>query len=154
MKHMKTYEAKDEEQIKKEQEKVDILGDLLSENPDYETHDFYVFLASDKFKETKGGLYKKELDIENMVRITPDLHSLSSMAGLEIRSRFQPEIKMYNIWLPKEAREDIEGKSSSSMESWLVGLIDKNKRQGGDEQGKQSYTNAKQRRNDLSKFNL
>jgi len=154
MKHIKTYESNDEEKARKNQEKIDILGDLLSENPDYETHDFYAFLASDTFKETKPGLFKKELNIENMVRITPDINSLSSMAGLEIRSRFQPETKLYNIWLPKEAREDIEGNSSSSMEPWLVDLIDKNKKQGGDDQGKQSYKNAVQRRQDLSKFNL
>ena len=154
MNHIKIYESKDEEQMRKNQEKVDLLGDLLNENPNNETHDFYVFLASDVFKETKGGLYKKTLDIENMVRITPDYNSVMSIAGIEMRERFQPDTKMYHIWLPKEEREDIEGKSSSTMESWLIKMIDKNKKRGGDEHGKKVYNDAIQRRKDLSKFNI
>ena len=62
MKHVKTFETMTE----KEQERVDLLADLLSRNPKNEDHDFYIFLAKDIFKETKGGLYKKELEIENM----------------------------------------------------------------------------------------
>lgn len=155
MNHVKTYEAKDEEQMKKDQERVDLLRDLLNENPNNETHDFYVFLASESFEEAKEGLYKKKLEIENMVRISPDYNSVGAMAGMEMRARFQSDSKLYHIWLPKEAREDIEGKGSGSMEPWLVDLIDENKlKGGGDENSRNVYNNVVQRRKDMGKFNI
>ena len=89
-----------------------------------------------------------------MVRITPDFHSVSSMAGLQIRSKFQIDSKLYQIWLPKGVRDDVEGKCSSDMETWLVELIDKNKKFGSDEHGKKVYNDTVQRRKDISKFNI
>jgi len=150
MKHVKAFESLTE----KEQEKVDLLADLMSRNPKSEDNDFYIFLAKDTFKETKGGLYKKELEIENMIRITPDYHGLFSIHGLEMREKFQIDSKIYHIWLPKEMRTDIEGKSDGDMKPWLLKMINKNKSYGADEYGKKVYKDAIDMRKNASKFNI
>jgi hypothetical protein len=144
MKHIKKFEN----------DNVDILRDLLLENPLHETHDFYIFIASYLYEETEGGLFKRILNIENMVRITPDEQSLSSASMLDLRARYQSNSKVYHIWLPQEIREDVEGKGSSSMDSWLVELIDKYKSYGADDQGKQVYKDVLQRKKDIDKYNL
>lgn len=155
MKHVKTYENKaEEERLKKEQENIDILDDLLKTNPLHKDNDFYIFIASDKFIETKNGLYKKYLDIEKMVRITPDSESLGAMQGLQMRARFQSDSKLYHIWLPIEFRDQIENKGTNSMDDYMIDLINKYKKYGSDDQGRKAVKDVKQRIEDIKKYNI
>jgi len=147
MKHIKEFETKKDDQ-------VDILRDLLMENPLYEDNDFYLFIGRDEFKETENGMYKKVLDIENMVKITPDIQSIGAMKGLEMRARFQSESNLYHIWLPKELEEYVSGKSSQRIPSWLIDLIDKHKMKGVTTEGKKKYKDVLDRRKNIGKFNL
>lgn len=139
---------------KEEEKNVQLLKDLLDENPISKTHDFYMFVGSDKFEETESGMYKKIIDIENMVRITGDEKSLAASQGLNMRARFQENSKVYHIWLPKEIRSEVEGKSSQSIDPWLVDLINNYKQRGSDEQGKRIFKDVKSRRDNMEKFNL
>jgi hypothetical protein len=146
MKHLKKFEVS--------QNTVDLFKDIYDENPNKDTHDFYMFIAHPDFIETEGGLYKKTIDIENMVRITPDEKSLSAANFLELRARFQNDSTLYHIWLPKELRKEIEGKGSGSIEEWLIDLIDKHKMRGSDEHGRQVAKDVKRRKEDIEKYNL
>lgn len=149
MKHVKAYEKED-----KTSENIELLGDLLKENPLSKDNDFYMFIAGSKFIETDNGLYKKKLDIENMVRITPDANGLSAMNFLPMRARFQTDCKLYHIWLPIELRDQIEGKGSAKLDEYLIELIDKYKQTGSDQQGRKVMSDVIQRRKDIEKFNL
>jgi hypothetical protein len=148
MKYIKLFEDKDDNDL-------ELLTDLIDENPLSKTHDFYIFIAGDKFEETKNGLYKKNLNIENMVRITPDKKSLGAMKGLQLRANFQHDSRLYHIWLPQEIRDDVEGKGTNSLEPWLVELINKHKRIGDkDGEGKRVLKDVLRRREDVNKYNL
>lgn len=156
MKYLKKFEAKEDAN-----DKIGLLQDLMKENPAYKTHDFYIFIAKDGFIEAENGLYKKTIDIENMVRITPDGQGVGSMQGMEMRVRFNPESTLYHIWLPKEIREDVNYKGSNNMEDWLVDLINKYKQKGGDDHSRQVYKDVVNRREEdkktaitADKFNL
>ena len=127
---------------------------MIKTNPLHKTHDFYIFIGRNDFEEAENGMFKKKLEIENMVKITPDVQSLSAMNGLELRARFQQDSTIYHIWLPKDIEEDVSGKGSQSIEPWLVDLIDKHKMKGGDEHGKEIYRRIISRKGDLEKFNL
>lgn len=162
MKHLKKFEAtleeREAEEIEKKETQLEILKTSLDENPMSEDNDFYIFLASDKFEEDKDGRYIKTLDIENMVRITADQQSIGAMQGLTRRSRFQQGVKMYSIWLPKDLRDDVEGKGSLSLESYLVDLINKYKQEGSTDEGKQKYQKiakeVPERRKMMKDFNI
>lgn len=144
MKHLKKFESswEDERQEKKETEEeiqIEILRNSIEQNPLSEDNDFYIFLAGDRFEEDEDGRYRKTLDIENMVRITPDMKSIGAMQGLQMRARFQQGVKLYSIWLPKELQSDVEGKGSLSLEPYLVDLINKYKQTGSTEEGRQKF---------------
>jgi hypothetical protein len=154
MKHLKAFEDKSDDQL-------EILKDVFSKNPIRKTHDFYMFIGKPDFKEDENGLYRKSLEIERMIRITPDKESLSSSAGLEMRARFQHGSTLYHIWLPKEIKKEVDRKSSGDMEPWLVELINQNKKTGADAYSKQIHRDAIQRKQDLddlkkdsSKYNI
>lgn len=154
MKHLKTFEDKLDDQ-------EEILKDIFSKNPIRKTHDFYMFIGRDDFKEDKDGLYKKSLEIERMIRITPDKESITASAGLEMRARFQHDSKLYHIWLPKEIKKEVDRKSSGDMEPWLVELINQHKKTGADAHSKQIHRDAIQRKQELddlkknsSKYNI
>ena len=135
------------------QDQVDLLRTLINENPQQETHDFYIFIGRDKFiEEPKGsGKYIKSLEIERMIRITPDENSIGASKMMDLRARYQGDgSKVYHIWLPQEIREDVEGLSSESMEPWLVDTINKYKSTGSDEQGVNTYRKAKKEQDDLN----
>jgi len=149
MKYIKLFEKT------KEDNDLELLSDLIDENPLSKTHDFYIFIAGDKFEETENGLYKKTLSIENMVRITPDKASLGAMKGLQLRAEFQQDVRLYHIWLPQEIRDDVEGKGSNSLEPWLVELINKHKRFGDKEGvGKKVMNDVIQRKKDIDRYNV
>jgi hypothetical protein len=133
MKHVKSFERLTSDEV------FDIFKDTYNQNPLKEDHDFYIFLAGEKFEEAENGLYKKVLDIENMVRIKLDKESVGAMQGLKMRAMTQQGVKMYHIWLPNDIRELVDGKGSNSIESWLVDLIDKHKQTGSDDHGKKIY---------------
>lgn len=162
MKHLKKFERYGDKDDKlSKQAQIDVLEDLLKANPLSKDHDFYIFIGRNTFEEAKDGLYKKVLEIENMVKITPDANSIAAMSGVQLRAKFQPDSKLYHIWLPKELESEVSGKGSSRLERWVVDLIDKYKISG---QGKdlinpnlnigQELKNAVQRRKDLDTFNL
>lgn len=148
MKHIKTFEVSDYN--------IDLFKEIYDENPDKDTHDFYMFIGHDEFEEAENGMYKKVLGIENMVRIKPDKKSVNAANMLDLRSRFQGGgCKLYHIWLPKEIRKDIEGYGSRNIEPWIVDLIDKYKRIGDkDGEGRKVADNVRQRREDVKKYNL
>jgi hypothetical protein len=155
MKHLKTFEAiSPEERKKKEEDAVETFAELLEENPLSKDHDFYMFLARESFKEAEGGLYKKTLEIENMVRMTPDIQSLMSSKGLEMRAMYQNDCKLYHIWLPQEFREEVEGQGGG-LDPWIVDLIDKYKMRGdGDGHGRKVYKDVLDRKKFRDKFNI
>lgn len=154
MKHVKTFE-----QISMD-DQVELLRDTMMENPNYETHDFYIFIARDEYKEDEDGRYTKTIDIENMVKITPDAQSISAMTGMQLRVRFNADSTLYHIWLPKGLDEQVEGKGSNSIEPWLVDLINKHKMKGPDIHGKQVFKDVVQRgewkgrRKNANKYNI
>jgi hypothetical protein len=113
----------------------DLLKDILDNNPISKDHDFYIFIAKDNFIKDDDGRYTKSLDIERMIKITADKSSISNMQGMQMRVRFQQDSKLYYIWLPKELDEEVEGKSGSQMEPWLIKLIDDNKLEIGKTEG-------------------
>ena len=159
MKIIKKFEAYQtpDEQKEKDETQIEILQDLINENPLSKDHDFYIFLGSDKFKETKDGLYKKVLEIERMVRITPDIQSIGAMKGMQMRAMVQQGVKLYHIWLPVEIRADVDGKGYS-LEPWIVDLINKHKSTGTDDHGKNVYKKISkevpERRANMKKYNL
>ena len=149
MKHVKHFEANN----KKVDDQLQLFKDLLNENPLSKDHDFYAFIAKESFKETKDGLYKKTLGIENMVRMSPDIQSISAMKGLEMRAMVQHDSHLYHIWLPIEFRDQVEGKGQN-LDSWVVELIDKYKMTGSTEEGRRITKDVRQRRTDMNKYNL
>ena len=121
----------------------DLLWELLNENPLSKDNDFYLFIGKDDFKEDKGGLYKKTLYIERMVRITPDQNSIQSMKGMELRARFQFDSKLYHIWITKDIRDEVEGKGSDEMDDIIVDLISKYKKENvADKHGKEVFNDV------------
>jgi hypothetical protein len=90
-----------------------------------------------------------------MVRITPDAKSVSNANLLAMRAGFQHDARLFHIWLPKEIRDDVEGKGGNSIEPWLNDLIDKHKRFGDkDGEGKRVLKDVLRRREDVNKYNL
>jgi len=152
MRYIKEFEAKKTDEDREKD--VTLLDDLIKENPISKTHDFYIFIGRDSFIEDKDGLYKKSVEIENMVKITSDKKSISAIQGLEMRARFNPESSLYHIWLPKDLEDEIEGKGSNSIEPWLVDLINKYKQKGSDDQGRKVFKDVSQRRSDMNTYNL
>lgn len=150
MKHIRTFEANKKNDV----DEVELLHNLLMENPNYKTHDFYIFIGRPEFKEEDDGRYRKTIEIEKMVKITPDSASVGAMKGLTIRANFDPNSTLYHIWLPKEIEDEVDDKGSNSIEPWLVDLIDKHKMKGSDEQGRQVYNDVLQRMKDIDKYNL
>jgi hypothetical protein len=147
MKHIKKFESREDN--------VELLGDLLEENPLSIDHDFYIFLASEAFIPVKD-LFKKGINIENMIRIQADSNSVAAMSMLDMRARFQGGTTLYHIWLPKDLRDSVEGKGGKSLEPWLVELINKYKGRGSgsDTEGKRIMKDVIQRRKDINNYNL
>ena len=131
-----------------------IFKDVIAENPNYKTHDFYIFIAKDDYREDEDGRYSKTIDIENMVKITPDAQSISAMTGMQLRVRFNPDSTLYHIWLPKGLDQQVEGKGSNSIEPWLVDLINKHKGKGSDSHGKQVLKDVELRRKNVDRYNI
>jgi len=156
MKNIKNFEAymTDKEKAEKEKEQIELLKDLLIENPSYNTHDFYIFIGRPEFKEEDDGKYRKTIEIENMVKITPDANSLAAMSGLQMRAMVQHDSTLYHIWLPKDIEDEVSGKGSNTIEPWLVDLINTHKQKGADSHGRQVFKDVKQRRDDINKFNI
>ena len=165
MKHIKHFEREENDYERKKREdkedKIELLSDLLDANPLNKDHDFYIFIGRDEFKETDKGIYKKSLEIENMVKISPDENSMAAMSMMELRARVQNNSTLYHIWLPKDLEDEISGKSSDRMEPWMTDLIDKYKMKGGgDDQGKRIYKEIKDkgdykgRREMMRKYNI
>jgi hypothetical protein len=100
----------------------DLFIDTYTANPLHKTHDFFVFIYKDGFRELDDGNYKKIMDIENMHKITPD--NFKDMTGMYFRASMT-EQKVGVIWWPKEGSELIDGKSSNNMDLYLIDLIEK-----------------------------
>jgi len=157
MKHIRLFEAyKTSEEMEKErQEKVELLQDLINENPLHVDHDFYVFIGRPEFKENEDGKYTKYLEIEKMYKINPNTDGLYAMNFMKIRARSQGnDSEVYHIWLPKELENEVSGKSSNNMDPWLIYLIDEHKQKDGDDHGKKVYKDVLKRKADANKYNL
>lgn len=135
-------------------DEIEVFKNIYNENPNKDTHDFYVFLANDEFVKDDDGRYNKVLGIENMVRITPDKESLGAIKGMNLRKSFQHDLSMYHIWLPKDVRKDVEGKGYSSIEPWLLDLIDKHSQNKPDSHGKQVVDDVIDVMKGMNDFNL
>lgn len=69
--------------------------------------DLYAFLAKDKFIEMPNGMFKKDLEIENLQKI--DQYSREGqtvMAMLHLRARIQDDVSLYLLWSNKGLIED------------------------------------------------
>lgn len=158
MKNIKTFEnyweKEENERQEKRKDNEELAREILAENPMSKEHDLYMFVGRDEFKEEKDGRYTKSLEIENMVKVTPEDAGVTGW-GLSMRAQVQGG-KVYHIWLPKEVEEMVSGKGSSSLEPWLVDLINKHKQTGGKKVDNidQRLKDIRQRRNDAKKFNL
>lgn len=148
MKYLKTFENKSME------EQIELLNDLINENPLHIDHDFYLFIGKYDFIEDKDNRYRKTLEIERMIKITPDEKSINLMNGLRKRSLFQTDSKLYNIWLPKFMEDDVAFKGSHDLDDNIIEIIDKYKNQGSDQHGKDVFNNVQQRRTNIKKYNL
>jgi hypothetical protein len=148
MKYLKTYEKKSMEEL------IELLNDLINENPLHKDHDFYIFIGKNNFIEEEDGKFRKTLEIERMIKITPDEKSIMSMNGLRQRSLFQTDSKLYNIWLPKHMEEDVAFKGTDELEDFIIDFIDKYKNQGSDEYGVDVLNKVQQRRTNIKKYNL
>lgn len=155
MKHIKKFESSlNKEEQEKRKDQVELTGELLSENPMSKDNDLYIFVGRDDFREDKDGRFTKTLEIENMVKITPE-NAVHTEWGLSMRARFQGG-KVYHIWLPKELEEEVSGKGSNSIEPFIVDLINKYKQTSGKKVDNldQRLKDIRQRRNDVGKYNL
>lgn len=148
MKYLKTFENKSME------EQIDLLNDLINENPLHIDHDFYVFLGKYIFIEEKDDRYRKTLEIERMIKITPDEKSIKMMVGLQQRSLFQTDSKLYHIWLPKYMEEEVAFNGTDELDDIIIDFIDKYKNQGSDEYGVDVFNKVQQRRTNIKKYNL
>ena len=147
MRYIKTFEDKIEYN-------AELLKELIDENPLSKDNDFYIFIAKNNFVEEKDGRYKKSIEIERMVKITPDDASIAAMKGMTMRVRFNIDSKLYHIWLPKELEEDVNGKGYSNLEPWLVDLIDTHKKTGSSGEGREIFNSVINRKKIADKFNL
>lgn len=148
MKYLKTFEKISME------EQIELLNDLINENPLHKDNDFYMFIGRNEFKEDIDGRFRKTLEIERMIKITPDEKSINLMNGLRKRSLFQTDSKLYNIWLPKFMEDDVVFKGSHDLDDNIIEIIDKYKNQGSDQHGKDVFNNVQQRRTNIKKYNL
>ena len=147
MKYLKTFEDKKDD--------MEVIEDFYDEiKKDRQGEDLYLFIGSDDFVETKNGMYKKTVDIENMVRITPDEKSIGAIRGMSLRAKFVSKT-LYQIWLPEELRDQVEGKGSVEMNEYLVDIINKYKTiSRSTEESRKIMSDAKKRQEDKSKFGL
>lgn len=148
MKYLKTFEKISME------EQIELLNDLINENPLHKDNDFYMFIGRNEFKEDIDGRFRKTLEIERMIKITPDEKSINLMNGLRKRSLFQTDSKLYNIWLPKFMEDDVVFKGSHDLDDNIIEIIDKYKNQGSDQHGKDVFNNVQQKRTNIKKYNL
>jgi len=118
MEHLKLFEDYSEHISNK-----DLFKQLFDENPNKDTHDLYVFLSTDEFIKLPDDNYKKVLGIEKMNRITPDKQGMNAIAGMDMRAKFQSNIKMYGIWMPKDVRDMVDNKGYQEIEDWLLKTI-------------------------------
>lgn len=68
-----------------------------------ESHDMYVFLCKDDFKENKNGSFTKDIRIERMVKIDPyNLEDTKMVSMMKMRERMQGDVKLHAIWIDKD----------------------------------------------------
>jgi len=114
--------------IKKFESFIDGVGDdevfdkMLKNNPMTKTHDLFIFIYKEGFKENENGSYDKTLDIERMIKLT--IENYKSMNGIYMRAQINMGYVGF-IWWPKDATELIEDKSSDDMDLWLLDTIEK-----------------------------
>lgn len=152
MKHIQKFES-----YSKSDEKT--FQELMEMNPNSKYNDLYAFLYKDEFVEDDDGKYIKTLGIENMVRITPDKQGMFNIQGLQLRSGFQPHLNYHQIWLPKDIRDEVEGKGYKEIDPFILNAIkDKIK----EKKPKQKLVNdldlfrkdIEDKLNDIEKYNL
>jgi hypothetical protein len=87
--------------------------------------DMYVFIARPKFIEIGGGNYKKDLEIENMVKIDPyDVKQLKILGMMKLRARTQSnDSELYCIWIEKDAMSEEELRDINSEEMSMIRSI-------------------------------
>jgi len=95
---------------------------MLKNNPMSKSHDLFIFIYKEGFKENDSGSYNKTLEIERMIKVTVD--NYKSMNMINIRAQINLG-SVGTIWWPKDAIEMIDDKSSDDMELWLIDTIEK-----------------------------
>jgi len=99
----------------------EVFEEMLN-NPMSKTHDLFIFIYKEGFKENESGSYDKTLDIEKMNKVTTE--NYKSMNGIYMRARVN-NADVATIWWPKDATDLIINKSSDDMELWLLDTIEK-----------------------------
>ena len=133
----------------------DLFRTTYYENPLSTTHDMYSFIYRDGFKELESGDYRKTIEIEKMVKITPNSEGLGNMKGLKMRAMVDTQNnKVGVIWWFKDAEDMINNKGSQDMDLYLIELIDKHKSDTNDSQGRDVFKNVKNRLKNTKKYGI
>jgi hypothetical protein len=84
--------------------------------------DMYVFVARPKFTEVGNGNYKKDLEIENMVKINPyNADDLKILNFVKLRARVQSNnSEVYCVWIQKGAISEEELQDINSEDSYFI----------------------------------
>jgi len=151
MKHLRAFESYSDEDLK-------VFQELYDMNPNNKEHDLFAFVARTEFVEEDDGRFKKTLGIEKMIKITRDRQGMSNIQGLQMRGNFDPELKYYQIWLPKDISDMVEDKGYQDIEPYILDAIaDRLKIK----QPRQTLTNlddlrtnVKDQMNQMDKYNL
>ena len=139
-------------------EDLTVFKELYDMNPHSKDNDLYAFVARSEFIEEGDGRFKKIFGIEKVMKIGKDREGMGNIEGLKMRAKFDSELKYFQIWLPEEIGEMIEGKGYEEIEDFILdSLYDKLKNRGTIQQ----LTNLQDLRDDvkdqfdqMKKFNL
>lgn len=84
--------------------------------------DMYVFVAIPKFTEVGNGNYKKDLEIENMVKIDPyNADDLKILNLMKLRARVQSnDSEVYCVWIQKGVITEEELMNINSEDSYFI----------------------------------
>jgi hypothetical protein len=89
----------------------------------------YVFALRPIYNEEKDGRFSKDVDIERMVPIDPyNTEDLSILSMMKLRASTQGDLKVYCIWIPKDAYTEKDLNNINDEEfTYLRKLIDQKK---------------------------
>jgi len=150
--NFKMFESKNK-QIVDGVDDNDLFADVYRQNTLHKTHDFYIFIYKDGFKELEDGNFKKILEIENMYRLEPDGSNHKDTTSMHFRARMN-QSNVGQIWWPKEGRDLVDGLSSDDMDIYILDLIEKHMTKGSSKEGIDIFNHVKDKYKKMTDFNL